>query len=246
MEELTVHLRQFDGPLDLLLHLIQKNKIDIYDIPIVEIVEQYMQAIHQMEEENLDLTSDFVAMAAQLLYIKSKMLLPVYEEEEQEDPRAQLVEMLLEYQRFQQVSAFFHERTEIGKNIMVREPAALDTTEGYDYQHTPEDLVQAAKRMLSKWERRMPPPVTSFQGIVGTEKVPVSQQIPRILQRFVQEKAVSFLHLFDGAKSRSKSWPLFWRCWNCAAPGGCRYASGMGTRICIWSWPKTRRPSRRR
>ena len=93
------HLDNFDGPLDLLLHLISKNKVSIYDIPIAEILEQYMAVLHEAEHMDLDVAGDFIAMAAQLVYIKSRMLLPKHEEDEAgEDPRAGLVEMLLEYQ----------------------------------------------------------------------------------------------------------------------------------------------------
>ena len=96
---IPVKLPVFEGPLDLLLHLIDRNKIDIYDIPIVEITDQYMEYIQQMKEENLDIMSEFMVMAATLLDIKCKMLLPkeVNEEGEEEDPRAQLVQQLLEY-----------------------------------------------------------------------------------------------------------------------------------------------------
>ena len=98
------HLENFDGPLDLLLHLIAKNKVSIYDIPIAEILDQYMEVLHAAEAMDLDVAGDFVAMAAQLVYIKSKMLLPRHEEEEDEDPRAGLVEMLLEYQRIKEAT----------------------------------------------------------------------------------------------------------------------------------------------
>ena len=99
---IPVKLPVFEGPLDLLLHLIDKNKIDIYDIPIVEITDQYMAYIHQMESENLGVMSEFLVMAATLLDIKCKMLLPkeVNEEGTEEDPRAELVEKLLEYKIF--------------------------------------------------------------------------------------------------------------------------------------------------
>ena len=104
------HLEHFDGPLDLLLHLIAKNKVSIYDIPIVEILDQYMEVLHAAEAMDLDVAGDFVAMAAQLVYIKSKMLLPRHEEEEEEDPRTSLVEMLLEYQRLKEAAGYFREK----------------------------------------------------------------------------------------------------------------------------------------
>lgn len=103
---ISVKLEAFDGPLDLLLHLIEKNKIDIFDIPIVEITNQYMDIISQMETKDMDVMSDFLLMAATLLRIKSKMLLPVEvnEEGEEEDPRAELVERLLEYKTYKYAS----------------------------------------------------------------------------------------------------------------------------------------------
>ena len=94
------HLDSFDGPLDLLLHLISKNKVSIYDIPIAEILEQYMAVLREAETMDMDVAGDFIAMAAQLVYIKSRMLLPQREETPgEDDPRAELVDMLLEYQR---------------------------------------------------------------------------------------------------------------------------------------------------
>lgn len=103
---ISVKLEAFDGPLDLLLHLIEKNKIDIFDIPIVQITEQYMEVIVQMDHKDMDVMSDFLVMAATLLKIKSKMLLPVEvtEEGEEEDPRAELVERLLEYKTYKYAS----------------------------------------------------------------------------------------------------------------------------------------------
>ena len=98
---IPVKINVFEGPLDLLLHLIEKNKIDIYDIPIVEITDQYMEYLHSMEQEDLGTMSEFMVMAATLLDIKCKMLLPkeVTEDGEEEDPRQELVEQLLEYKR---------------------------------------------------------------------------------------------------------------------------------------------------
>lgn len=103
---IPVKLEAFEGPLDLLLHLIEKNKIDIYDIPIVEITEQYMEYIRQMQEENLNIMSEFMVMAATLLDIKCKMLLPkeVTEEGEEKDPREELVQQLLEYKMYKYMS----------------------------------------------------------------------------------------------------------------------------------------------
>ena len=109
---LSVKLNVFEGPLDLLLHLIEKNKIDIYDIPIVEITDQYMEYLHSMEKEDLGIMSEFLVMAATLLDIKCKMLLPkeVNEEGEEEDPRAELVQKLLEYKMYKYMSYELRDR----------------------------------------------------------------------------------------------------------------------------------------
>ena len=161
------HLDNFDGPLDLLLHLISKNKVSIYDIPIAEILEQYMAVLHEAEHMDLDVAGDFIAMAAQLVYIKSRMLLPKHEEDEDgEDPRAGLVEMLLEYQRLKSATAFFAEKNETGRDIYVKPPERQDDAP-VEYHHTVNDLIRAANKMLRRTKRRLPPPVTSFQGIVG-------------------------------------------------------------------------------
>ena len=109
---IPVKLPVFEGPLDLLLHLIDKNKIDIYDIPIVEITDQYLEYIHQMEREDLNIMSEFMVMAATLLDIKCRMLLPkeVNEEGEEEDPRAELVQQLLEYKMYKYMSYELRDR----------------------------------------------------------------------------------------------------------------------------------------
>ena len=121
---IPVKLPVFEGPLDLLLHLIDKNKIDIYDIPIVEITDQYLAYIHQMEREDLDIMSEFMVMAATLLDIKCRMLLPktVNEEGEEEDPRAELVQQLLEYKMYKYMSYELRDRMNEASRSVYKEP----------------------------------------------------------------------------------------------------------------------------
>ena len=172
------HLDNFDGPLDLLLHLISKNKVSIYDIPIAEILEQYMAVLHEAEHMDLDVAGDFIAMAAQLVYIKSRMLLPKHEEDEAgEDPRA--------------------------GDIYVKPPERQDDAP-VEYHHTVNDLIRAANKMLRRTKRRLPPPVTSFQGIVGREPAPVEGRVTAILKRFLYRMRVPFMRLFDDARNRSE------------------------------------------
>lgn len=203
MEEMTFRLDHFEGPLDLLLHLISRNKVSIYDIPIAEILEQYMTVLHEAEAMDLDVAGDFISMAAQLVYIKSRMLLPKYEEESEEDPRAQLVEQLLEYQRIRQMSDYFREATDRGRDIFVKQPDVLDKSQ-LEYHQKTDDLVRAARAMLEKARRRVPPSADAFRGIVGREPVPVGTKITMILKRFLSAPRLKFRDLFAGAGSRSE------------------------------------------
>ena len=138
---IPVKLQVFEGPLDLLLHLIDKNKIDIYDIPIVEITNQYMDYIKAMEKEDLNIMSEFLLMAATLLDIKCRMLLPkeVNEEGEEEDPRQELVEQLLEYKMYKYMSYELRDRQVEGEQAMYRSPAVPGEVLAYE---EPVDLDQ--------------------------------------------------------------------------------------------------------
>ncbi|HCE78715.1 MAG TPA: segregation/condensation protein A, partial [Lachnospiraceae bacterium] len=119
---IEVKLQAFEGPLDLLLHLIEKNKIDIYDIPIAEITDQYLEYVRQMDHEDLDTTSEFMLMAATLIDIKCRMLLPreVNEEGEEEDPRDELVRQLLEYKEYKLLSMKLRDYMENAGDVVTR------------------------------------------------------------------------------------------------------------------------------
>ena len=129
---IPVKLQVFEGPLDLLLHLIEKNKIDIYDIPIVEITNQYMEYIKAMQKEDLNIMSEFLVMAATLLDIKCRMLLPkeVNEEGEEEDPRQELVEQLLEYKMYKFMSYELKDRELDGDRVMYKSATIPDEVKG--------------------------------------------------------------------------------------------------------------------
>ncbi len=131
---IPVKLQVFEGPLDLLLHLIDKNKIDIYDIPVVEITNQYMDYIKAMEKEDLNIMSEFLVMAATLLDIKCRMLLPkeVNEEGEEEDPRQELVAQLLEYKMYKYMSYELRDRQVEGEQVMYKRPTIPDEVREYE------------------------------------------------------------------------------------------------------------------
>lgn len=141
--DMTVKLQVFEGPLDLLLHLLDKNKVNIYDIPIVEITKQYMDYIREMKRHDLNVVSEFLVMAATLLDIKSKMLLPAppQEEEEQEDPRAELVQQLLEYKMYKCISYELKDRQVDAQKVMFKVPTVPPEVATYEEPVDLEELV---------------------------------------------------------------------------------------------------------
>lgn len=197
------HLAHFDGPLDLLLQLIAKNKVNIYDIPIAQILEQYLAVLHQSSIMDLEVAGDFVSMAAQLMLIKSRMLLPRPQEDEQDDPRAALIEQLLEYQRIQQLTPYFRER-EAWASDMICKPMELLPDAPREYRYTAQALVRAAQRMLERERKKAPPSAQSFRDIVGRETAPVSEKITLILQQFRHCLRLRFDGLFRFARNRSE------------------------------------------
>ena len=205
-EKITFHLTSFDGPLDLLLHLIAKNKVSIYDIPISLILEQYMALLREAQSADMEVAGDFIAMAAQLMLIKSRMLLPKEktETDEDDDPRAQLVEQLLEYQRIREVQPFFRTHSEAGRDRLTRPPQPLERKKEFEGTLPAEKLPDAARRMLMRIGRKMPPPVSAFSGIVGRERVPVHTRITSILLRFRRKEKLQFRSLFEDTHSRSE------------------------------------------
>lgn len=140
---IPVKLPVFEGPLDLLLHLIDKNKVDIYDIPIVQITDQYMDYIRQMGREDLGVMSEFMVMAATLMDIKCKMLLPAPKKEDgqEEDPRADLVERLLEYKMYKYMSYELKERMDSAGKHFYKEPTVPAEVAGYRYVPQPSELL---------------------------------------------------------------------------------------------------------
>ena len=141
---IPVKLQVFEGPLDLLLHLIEKNKVNIYDIPIAEITDQYMEYIHQMQQEDLNIMSEFMVMAATLISIKCRMLLPkeVNEEGEEEDPREELVRQLLEYKMYKYMSYELRDRmAAAGKNVY-KAPTVPKEVLAYREPVDPEELLK--------------------------------------------------------------------------------------------------------
>ncbi|MEW6675138.1 MAG: segregation/condensation protein A [Nitrospirota bacterium] len=186
----SIKIPVFEGPLDLLLHLIRENKIDIYDIPIALITHQYLQYIKMMKELNLEIAGEFLVMAATLIYIKSRMLLPPNEDapsEEQEDPRLELVHRLLEYQRFKEAALGLKEREEEWMKVFRREPVS-DDAEFYLFDINLFDLLDAFKKILDK----APPEIVA----ITKETLTVKDRISMIIEMLEGQEAIRFEEVF--------------------------------------------------
>ncbi|MBI4055882.1 MAG: segregation/condensation protein A [Elusimicrobia bacterium] len=190
-----IHLEIFEGPLDLLLHLIKKNDLNIYDIPISQITQEYLEYLELMKDLNLEVAGDFLVMASTLLQIKAKMLLPTppSEEEEGPDPRQELVERLLEYQKYKQAAHFLQGRYEQFKDIHYRETPRFKDEEKVLAVNLFE-LLEALKEALEN-AQRVP------QEIAG-EEFPIEEKVQKIL--FLLDKAplITLREIFRGEYKR--------------------------------------------
>jgi segregation and condensation protein A len=204
-DALPVHLEQFDGPLDLLLHLIRKNEVSIYDIPIALITQQYLDTIRMMEELDLDVAGEFLVMAATLIHIKSKTLLPRPEtaagvEGEEEDPRDALVRRLLEHQKFKAAAELLHEREQLRSAQWQRPDERVAALAGDEYEPELEvDLFSLLTAFQSVVERAKQRP----KVLLPPEQISVETRIEQLLERLSETEACGFDDLFADANHRS-------------------------------------------
>lgn len=211
--ELKVKLQAFEGPLDLLLHLIDKNKVDIYDIPIAEITDQYMEYIRGMDTEDLDTMSEFLVMAATLLDIKAKMLLPSDpDEEEPEDPRQELVEQLIQYKMYKYMSFALKDKQIDGERRWYREasvpaevrayeePVDLDAlTEGYDLSALKQIFDSVIRRQSEKID-----PVRSKFGQIKKEQVSMEERVQQFDQFIRENRSFGFRSFLEKKPDREE------------------------------------------
>jgi segregation and condensation protein A len=207
-----VRLPVFDGPMELLLHLIRKNEVDVCDIPISEITRQYLEILDLMQELNIDLASEFLVMAATLIHIKSKMLLPPPHEdgtteEGGEDPRAELVARLLDYERYKEAAQQLHQQEEIRAATWIRPEDAAQAllgTNGANGHDSAEgllevdlfELISAFREVLDRAQKR--------SGIVfERETISIEEMIVRIKARMSPGAKCTFADLFDDAQDRA-------------------------------------------
>ena len=211
---ISVKLEKFEGPLDLLLHLIEKNKIDIYDIPIVEITAQYLDYVRQMQEEDMNVMSEFLVMAATLLDIKCRMLLPVEvnEDGEEEDPRAELVQKLLEYKMYKYMSLELRDRQVDAAKNLYREQHIPEEVAKYkpplDYNQLIGDIdlgkLQTIFRSVIRRQEDKIDPIRSQYGTIEKEEIDMSEKMLYVEAYAKEHGSFSFRKLLERQKSRAE------------------------------------------
>ncbi len=201
MEPISYKLEVFEGPMDLLLHLITKHKIDIYDIPILELVEQYVSYVREMQEENMEVASEFLEMAARLVYIKTVSLLPVYDEAE--ELKKELRDELLEYRDCKILAGKLSQMTD-GFDYSIRAfPEVVSSDMSYKRLHELDELLSAYSVAAGKKLRRLPPPIETFKAIVTKKIVSVGSKIESIVKSLKRKRKTRLFDIYRQAESRS-------------------------------------------
>ena len=203
LEAYPVRLQNFEGPLDLLLHLIKKNEVSIYDIPIALITQQYLEYIDLMREMNLDIAGEFLVMAATLIHIKSRMLLPrpdPTQEDPEEDPREALIRRLLEHQKFKAAAELLHERETLRSAQWTRPDGPISEIAGAAPEPEIEvDLFSLISAFRSVLDRARQRPAIQLPG----EQIPIETRIEQLLAKLSETEACGFEDLFADVQSRA-------------------------------------------
>lgn len=203
LEAYPVHLDNFDGPLDLLLYLIKRHEVNIYDIPITLITRQYLDYIDLMQEMNLDVAGDFLVMAATLIHIKSRMLLPRHDpaqDDPDEDPREALVRRLLEHQKFKAAAELLHERETLRSAQWTRPDGPIAEIAGEATEPGVEidlfSLISAFRAVVERAKQRP-------KLYLPSEQIPIERRIEQLMARLSETEALGFEDLFADVQSRT-------------------------------------------
>ena len=203
-------MEDFEGPLDVIFLLLSKNKIEIQDVSITAILEQYLAYLEEMKRLDMEIASEFITMASHLMLIKTKMLLSAAEQAEAESELDILRQSLIERQRKEAMEqirtaiTWLEPRNEIGRCLFTKEPEPMPKEQSYRYQHETMDLLRALDNISERNQRRLPPPTVNFKGIVGRERYPVGKKTVEILRRLVLRGVERLKNLFKGNKTRSE------------------------------------------
>ena len=203
-------MEDFEGPLDVIFTLLSKNKIEIQDVSITAILEQYLAYLDEMKRLDMEIASEFITMASHLMLIKTKMLLSAAEQEEAQTELDLLRQSLVERQRKEAMEQIrvaigvLEPRNEIGRCLFTKDPEPLRREKGYRYRHEPIDLLRALDNIAERNARALPPPTMNFKGIVGKEPYPVSRKAGEVLRHLILRGIERLKNLFKGNKSRSE------------------------------------------
>lgn len=200
MEKISYKLPSFEGPLDLLLYLISKNKLNIYDIQISTLLDQYMEHIKAMQEQDMDVASEFLEMAASLVQIKTASLLPKHQEAE--ELKEDLTGQLLEYQECKRVAQMMAQ--EMHFDIFTREPLELEWDMTYQRRHHPQELIEGYLSAAGRGKRKLPPPPEAFSALVTRRVVSVASRIIHVLRSLWKKEEVPFDSLFEYSEEKSE------------------------------------------
>ncbi len=203
-------MEDFEGPLDVIFLLLSKNKIEIQNVSITAILEQYLAYLDEMKRLDMEIASEFITMASHLMLIKTKMLLSAAEAAEAESELDMLRKSLEERERKEALDQIriavgqLEPLNEVGRCIFVKDPEPLRKDKTYRYRHEPEDLLRALDQIAERNERALPPPTMNFKGIVGKEPYPVTKKATQVLRRLIQHGVLRLKNLFKGNQSRSE------------------------------------------
>jgi len=203
-------LEDFEGPLDVIFLLLSKNKIEIQDVSITAILEQYLAYLEEMKRLDMEIASEFITMASHLMLIKTKMLLSAAEAAEAESELDQLRQSLIERQRKEAIEQIRKAITElepmndVGRCVFTKQPEPLRKDNTYRYKHEPGDLLRALDEISERNQRRLPPPTVNFKGIVGKEPYPVTRTARELVRTLILRGIERLKNLFKGNRSRSE------------------------------------------
>ncbi len=203
-------MEDFEGPLDVIFLLLSKNKIEIQDVSITAILEQYLAYLEEMKRLDMEIASEFITMASHLMLIKTKMLLSAAEQAEAQTELDLLRQSLVERQRKEAMEQLriaisaLEPRNEIGRCLFTKEPEPLRRDQTYRYRHEPVDLLKALDNISERNQRALPPPTVNFMGIVGKEPYPVTKKAGEVLRQLVLRGVERLKNLFRGNRTRSE------------------------------------------
>ena len=206
----TEERADFEGPLDVIFLLLSKNKIEIQDVSITAILEQYLAYLDEMKRLDMEIASEFITMASHLMLIKTKMLLSAAEQQEAETELELLRRSLMDRRRKEAMEqirtavAELEPRNDIGRSLFTKDPEPLRRDQTYRYQHDLADIFRAIDNIAQRQGRQLPPPTDNFRGIVGKERYPVSRKAGEVLRSLLLRGVERLKNLFRNNKSRSE------------------------------------------